>query len=229
MLHGSDTDTFLYDILLVFLVAEAPDIASGRIVSHQQVTVYHDSGTKTGTECYTEQIFITLNASRLFQTKIYLRQCAGKRFAISKKVAVIIDEDRDAELFFQVRAQRYASAERRKVRQITDNTGRIISWSGKSKTDGNRGFRQLFANPGKTCGQLPQALFQITGTRGQRYRSHYLISPTDSRKDQVGPSGIKGHYYAVIVIHYIYVCLIDIRLLSFRPYISLDRSAGFSF
>ncbi len=104
MLHGSDTDTFLYDILLVFLVAEAPDIASGCIVSHQQVTVYHNSGTKTGTECYTKQIFITFHASRLFQTKIYLRQCAGKRFAISKKVAVIIDEDRDAELFFQIRA-----------------------------------------------------------------------------------------------------------------------------
>ena len=72
-LYSTDTHAFFHDIGVIFLIAETPDVTSGSIIAHQQISVDNDSGSEACAQCETQQVFITFDTACFFQTVVYLR------------------------------------------------------------------------------------------------------------------------------------------------------------
>jgi len=64
-----------------------------------------DSSAKACSERDAKKITKTLGVAGLREKAIHIREKAGDRFAVSKQISVVIDEDRDVKFVFQDRTQ----------------------------------------------------------------------------------------------------------------------------
>ena len=85
-----------------------------------------DAAAEAGAQRHAEEVLVALGAARLFQQAVDVGQKTGDGLAIDEEVAVVVDEDRDAELLLEHRPQRHAAAEAGQVAQVANDAGRVV-------------------------------------------------------------------------------------------------------
>ncbi len=158
-----------------------------------------------------------------FQGCVHFRKESRKRLAVSEKVAVVVNEDWNAEEFFEIGPEGYAAPERGEIDQVADDPSFVIRRTGKSETDGlRRGWKHV-PDRSETAGQGIQAKVQVIGYGGYFYGSHNLTVALHRGEDETGPSGVQGQDNPfVVIVHYVvvgclsYACLYGLAGLSCR-------------
>src|SRR5208283_5545625 len=124
--HRPDAGAFLRVGLRLQLAAQEPDFTRARVVPDKKFAIPNNAAAEAGAQRHSEQVFETLGAARFFEEAVDVGQKAGNGLAIHKEVAVIVDEDRDAEFMAQHRTQGDAAPEAVEIAQIADDSIRII-------------------------------------------------------------------------------------------------------
>ena len=116
-LHGAHGHALFDDDVGHLLVTQAERL-DARVVAAVQFAVHHHTHAESRAEGVAQQVLIALRASGFFGPCVHLGQGTAQGLAVGEQVAVVVDEDRNAERHLEERPQRYALAERREVREI---------------------------------------------------------------------------------------------------------------
>ena len=169
-LYGADRGAVFDDNVGHLLVLEAKSL-DARVVAAVEFVVHHDTDAQTRAESVAHQILVAFGAAQRFEPGVHFGQCAAQRFAVGKEVAVVVDEDRNAEFVFEERPQRHAFAERGEVGQVSaDDSVRIVGRAGEREADGDGFLLQLVDDGLKTFDHRRQTFVQVVGVRRQRDR-----------------------------------------------------------
>ena len=114
---------------------------------------------------------------------------------VSKKAAVIIDIDRNTELFLEEWSESHAVTERREIRKISaDNTVRIVSRSGESEADGYRLLLELVNDSAESEHECLEAQVEILRIRRKSDRVNDIFSTTHGAEYHIGTACIQRKY-----------------------------------
>ena len=190
---GADAGPFLGVHPRLQFVAQQPDLAGDGIVAQKQFAVAHNAAAETGAERDAEKIVVTLGAAGLFQQGVDVRQEAGDGFAINEQVAVIVEEDRNAELLFQHRTERNAAAESGQISQVADDAVGIIRRSWEREADGHGRLGALLFDAREAFDDVGQAAVQVVAVGGQGDCFGHGLMAAHGGKAEVGAAGVEGH------------------------------------
>lgn len=99
-------------------VAETPHVAARGVVAQQQLPADDHAAAESRSECHAQQVAVAFLRSGGGQLCIDPRKRPDHGLAVGEEVAVVVDEDRDAEFHLEERPEGYAVAERREVGQV---------------------------------------------------------------------------------------------------------------
>ncbi len=198
-LDGPDGGAVLADDAGHLLVAQAESL-DARIVAAVELPADHHTDTQSRAESVAQQIAVTLGAAGLFEPGVHLGQGPAEGLAVSEEIAVVVDEDGDAELHFEERPQSYAVAERGEIGEVTsDDAVGVVGRTGEGEADGHG----LLVEPGDDFEETPdhgfEALVQIVRLRGVGDGLDDELVGPHGTENEVGASGVEGDDDAVVV------------------------------
>src|SRR5579864_6385420 len=135
----------------------------------------------------------TLGVAGLREKAIHIREKAGDRFAVSKQISVVIDEDGNVEPVFEDGTEGDVALKCGEVFQVADDAARIVCGAGERETDryGGRGERAL--QSGESFGDVVEAAIKAVRLGRQRDGADDDLGATDRGKLQTGAPGVERH------------------------------------
>ena len=172
-----------------------------RVVAAVEAVIDHDAHAEARAEGVAHQILVAFGAVQRFEPGVDLRQGSAQRLAVGEQVAVVVDEDRDAERRFEERTQRHAVAERREVGQIAaDDAGAVVCRTGEGEADGHRSLGQLRYDFVETFDHSGQALVKVVRVRGIGDRVDDEFTTTHCAEHEVGTTCVESHDDTIVML-----------------------------
>ena len=157
------------------------------------MAVANDAAAEAGAEGDAEEVPVTFGAAGLLEEVIDIRQEAGNGFAINEEVAVIVDEHRDAESFFEHWPQGHAATEARQVAQVADNAVGIVGRPWESEANGGGRFGAGGLEAGESFDDVGQAEVEVVAIGRHRDGLGHRPVAADGREAEVGSPRVEGH------------------------------------
>ena len=198
-LDGADGGAVFHDDVGHLLVLEAEGL-DARVVAAVEPAVHDHADSQSRTEGVSDEVLVFLGTAELFEPGVHLGQCAAQRLAVGEQVAVVVDEDRNAELRLEEGPEGDAFAERREVREVAaDDAVGVVGRAGECETDGHGLGFQPVDDLTESLHHRGEAFIQVLGVRGERDGVHDEFVGLHGAEHQIRSAGIEGDDHPVVV------------------------------
>jgi len=188
-----DGCALLYVAAGLELVAQEADFHAGGVVAEEKVAIADEAATETGAEGDAHEIAVAPGATGLLEEAIDVREEALEGFAVGEEVAVIVDEDGNAEVLLEHRAEGDAATEAGEIREVADDAAAVIGGAGEGEADGNRRGGEALADLLEALDDIVEAVVEFVSFGGDAGEMEKEFTTLDGRKLQERATGVQSH------------------------------------
>jgi len=136
---------------------------------------------------------------------LHLGQGPAEGLAVSEEIAVVVDEDGDAELHFEERPQSHAVAERGEVGEVTsDDAVGVVGRTGEGEADGHGLLFERGYDLRESVDYGFETEIKIVGIGWQSDCLAYILAAAHGSENKVCATGVEGGYDTVVVTVHCY-------------------------
>src|SRR5690606_24629424 len=92
------------------------------------------------------------------------------------------------------------------IREIADDAGRIVRWSGKRETDRNRCFGEAGLHFREALDEVAEAFLEVVGVGRQGHRVGDRLAATHGAEAEVRSAGVERQDNAGVVFEFHWCC-----------------------